>query len=294
MPGDAAIVAARAGKLVKIGRHNKMENKLLELKNEIAKLVEDGVCIAFSGGVDSSLILKIACEAGKNLNKQVYAVTFETKLHPVSDVTISKKVASEMGALHEIIQINEFENEKILTNPVDRCYQCKKSLFVNLIEFAKSHSLKYVMDGTNADDLNAYRPGVKALGELGVISPLAKLGISKAEVREFAKSLNISVASRPSAPCMATRLPYNTVINFELLENIEKGEEFIKSLGYRDVRLRVHNDIVRLEVNKEDLIKLISERETIIEYLKSLGFVYITLDMEGFRSGSMDIYVKNK
>lgn len=271
-----------------------MENKLLELKNEITKLVEDGVCIAFSGGVDSSLILKIACETGKNLNKQVYAVTFETKLHPVSDVTISKKVASEMGALHEIIQINEFENEKILTNPVDRCYQCKKSLFVNLIEFAKSHNLKYVVDGTNADDLNTYRPGVKALGELGVISPLAKLGISKAEVREFAKSLNISVASRPSAPCMATRLPYNTVINFELLENIEKGEEFIKSLGYRDVRLRVHNDIVRLEVNKEDLIKLMSEREIIIEYLKSLGFVYITLDMEGFRSGSMDIYVKNK
>lgn len=270
-----------------------MDNKLTELKNEIFTLVEGGVCIAFSGGVDSSLILKIACQAGKELNKQVYAVTFETKLHPVSDVTISKKVASEMGAIHEIIQINEFENEKILTNPVDRCYQCKKSLFVNLVDYAKTNNLKYVLDGTNADDLNAYRPGVKALGELGVISPLARLGITKSEVREFAKILNISVASRPSAPCMATRLPYNTTINFELLENIEKGEDFIKSLGFRDVRLRVHNDIVRIEVNKEDLNNLLSESDSVIEHLKNLGFVYITLDLEGFRSGSMDVYVKN-
>ena len=270
-----------------------MKNKLTALKNEITTLVEGGVCIAFSGGVDSSLILKLACEAGEKLNKEIYAVTFETKLHPVSDVAISKKVASEMGAIHEIIQINEFENEKILNNPVDRCYQCKKSLFINLIEFAKSHNLKYVLDGTNADDLNAYRPGVKALGELGVISPLAKLSIRKSEVREFAKSLNISVASRPSAPCMATRLPYNTAISFELLENIEKGEEFIKSLGFRDVRLRVHNDIVRIEVNKEDLGNLLSERYAVLGYLKKLGFVYITLDLEGFRSGSMDIYVKN-
>lgn len=269
-----------------------MENKLIALKNEISKLVEGGVCIAFSGGVDSSLILKLACEADEKLNKQIYAVTFETKLHPVSDVTISKKVASEMGAIHEIIQINEFENEKILTNPVDRCYQCKKSLFVNLVDFAKNHNLKYVLDGTNADDLNAYRPGVKALGELGVISPLAKLGITKSEVREFARSLNISVASRPSAPCMATRLPYNTAISFELLENIEKGEEFIKSLGFKDVRLRVHNDIVRIEVNKEDLDNILSKRDSVIEYLKNLGFIYITLDLEGFRSGSMDIYVK--
>lgn len=270
-----------------------MGKNFKELEKEIYELVADGVCIAFSGGVDSSLILKLACEAGKQLNKQIYAVTFETKLHPVSDVTISKKVAGEMGAIHEIIQINEFENEAILTNPVDRCYQCKKSLFTGLLEFARNHNLKYVLDGTNADDLKEYRPGVKALGELGVISPLAKLGITKSEVREFAKNLNISVASRPSAPCMATRLPYNTEINFELLENIEKGEEYIKSLGFNVVRLRVHNDIVRIEVNKEDMKKLLVEGDKIISYLKSLGFVYITLDMEGFRSGSMDVYVKN-
>lgn len=270
-----------------------MKNKLIKLENKILKLVEEGVCIAFSGGVDSSLILKLACEAGKHLNKQIYAATIETKLHPVSDLDISKKVASEMGALHEIIQINEFENENILRNPVDRCYHCKKMIFESLLKFAKNHNLKYILDGTNADDLKVYRPGIKALEELGIISPLAELGITKSEIRKFAENLNISVATRPSTPCMATRLPYNMGISFELLENIEKGEEYIKSLGFKDVRLRVHNDIARIEINEEDLVKLTSKRKKITEYLKQLGFVYITLDLEGFRSGSMDIYVNN-
>lgn len=266
-----------------------MENKYLLLKEEITNLVKDGLCIAFSGGVDSSLILKIACDAGKTLNKNVYAVTLETKLHPVSDVSVSKQVAQEMGAIHEIIQVNEFDNKEILNNPVNRCYLCKKSLFVNLFDFAKKHYLKYVLDGTNADDLKVYRPGIQALGELGVISPLAKLNITKEEVRKMAKDLNISVASRPSAPCMATRIPYNTEINFELLSNIEKAEEFIKNLGLLTVRVRVHKDIVRIEVIKEELSKLLEMGDRIVSYLKSLGFIYITLDLEGFRSGSMDI-----
>lgn len=270
-----------------------MKNKFTELENKISSLVEGGVCIAFSGGVDSSLVLKLACEAGKKLNKKIYAITFETKLHPVSDIAISKKVASEMGAVHEIIRINEFDNKKFINNPVDRCYQCKKLLFESLIKYAENHNLKHILDGTNADDLKTYRPGVKALKELGIVSPLAEAGTTKSEVREYAKSLNISVASRPSAPCMVTRLPYNTEISIELLENIEKGEEFIRSLGFEDVRLRVHKDIARIEVNKEHLDKLITEKYAVTEYLKILGFVYITLDLEGFRSGSMDVYVKN-
>ena len=268
-----------------------MNSKLDLLRKEISSLVEEGVCIAFSGGVDSSLILKIACEEGVQQNKDIHAVTFETELHPLSDVTVSKRVALEMGAVHKIIQINEFENEAILKNPIDRCYQCKKSLFINLFEFAKENNLKYVLDGTNGDDLNTYRPGVKALKELGVISPLAKLDISKEEVRAMAKELGISVASRPSAPCMATRLPYNTEISLELLGRIDKGEEYIRELGFSVVRLRLHNDILRIEVNKEDLPRLLDNSDKVINYLKELGFVYITLDLEGFRSGSMDIYL---
>jgi uncharacterized protein len=260
-----------------------------ELEKYLEKLVSEGVAVAFSGGVDSSLVLKLACEAGKKLNKDVYGVTFETKLHPVSDLTISKKVAKEMGAIHKIKQINEFENGAILKNPVDRCYQCKKLLFSQLKEYGKELGCTHILDGTNADDLNTYRPGVRALKELGIISPLAELGITKEEVRAMAKDLNISVSTRPSTPCMATRIPYNTPLDFQLLSNIEKAEGLIKDLGFEIVRVRVHGDIVRIEVPKEDLFRLMEVNDKIISFMKKLGFLYITLDLEGFRSGSMDI-----
>lgn len=268
-----------------------IEDKYLKIKEYIESLMEDGICIAFSGGVDSSLILKIVSQISKKQKGQVYAVTFETKLHPVSDVSISKKVAEEMGVKHEIIKINELQNKEILNNPIDRCYLCKKMLFTNLLQFAKEKGLKYVLDGTNADDLKTYRPGVKALKELEIISPLAKFNISKEEVRTIAEYLNISVANRPSTPCMATRLPYNTEIEFELLERIEKGEDYLRSLGFNIVRLRVHKDIARIEIEKKDFKKLLDNSEDIIKYLKDLGFIYITLDIEGFRSGSMDVNI---
>lgn len=269
----------------------KYMTKFDELKNEIRELIRSGACIAFSGGVDSSLILKIAADAGREFGLDVHAVTFETKLHPVSDVEVSRTVAKEMGAVHTIIKVDEFENKDLLKNPVNRCYICKKMLFTNLLDYAKENGLKYVIDGTNADDHMVYRPGIKALSELGVISPLARLGITKAEVREFAGSLGISVASRPSAPCMATRLPYGTEINFGLLKSIEEGEEFIKSLGFSIVRLRIHGETARIEVLSDDFMKLLEYRIEVISKLKELGFTYITLDIEGFRSGSMDINI---
>ena len=140
-----------------------------------------------------------------------------------------------MGAIHKIKQINEFENGAILKNPVDRCYQCKKLLFSQLKEYGKELGCTHILDGTNADDLNTYRPGVRALKELGIISPLAELGITKEEVRAMAKDLNISVSTRPSTPCMATRIPYNTPLDFQLLSNIEKAEGLIKDLGFEIV-----------------------------------------------------------
>lgn len=270
-----------------------MEEKYTELEQYITKLAEDGLCIAFSGGVDSSLLLKVSSDVAKKNGNKIYAVTFDTKLHPISDLMISKQLANEMGVDHKVIQLNEFDNQDIMKNPIDRCYLCKKFLFEKLLIFAKDNNLKYVLDGTNADDLKLYRPGIKALNELGILSPLLELGITKKEVREMANKLNISVAKRPSTPCMATRLPYGTEIKYELLKNIEKSEDFIKSLGFDVVRVRVHNNIVRIEVNKEDLIKLVENNEVIVKYLKSLGFIYITLDIEGFRSGSMDIHLDN-
>nr|WP_213818684.1 ATP-dependent sacrificial sulfur transferase LarE [Garciella nitratireducens] len=267
----------------------KMKNKLAQLEQYVERLVQEGICIAFSGGVDSSLILKVATQAGKKLKKEVYAITFESQLHPTSDLILSKKVAKEMGATHKIVKMNEFENKEILKNPVNRCYLCKKYLFSNLQKISKELGCNYVVDGTNADDVKVYRPGVQALKELGIISPLKDLGITKEEVRKMAEKLKISVSSRPAAPCMATRLPYNTEIDFDLLKKIERGEEFIKKLGFTVVRLRMHGDVIRIEVAKEDLKRLLEKSGEIIDYLKNLGFIYITVDLEGFRSGSMDI-----
>ncbi|MFI3116293.1 MAG: ATP-dependent sacrificial sulfur transferase LarE [Clostridia bacterium] len=263
-----------------------------KLREKIKSLLDSDLCVAFSGGVDSSVILKIACEEAKKLQKNVFAVTFETKLHPFSDIEVSKKVAFDTGAIHHIIKVNELENVDILNNPVDRCYKCKKYLFETLVDFAKEKGIKNVIEGTNFDDLSEYRPGIKALSELSIISPLAELEISKEMVRKYAHELGLSVSNRPSAPCLATRLPYNTKIDFELLEKIDLGETYLKELGFLVNRIRVHDDIARIEIKKEDFERFIAKNIEITKKLKEIGFVYITLDIEGFRSGSMDIYVK--
>ncbi|MFH5834747.1 ATP-dependent sacrificial sulfur transferase LarE [Proteiniclasticum sp. C24MP] len=264
-----------------------------QLRRSIAKKVEEGACVAFSGGVDSSLILKIAVEEAVKIGKKVHAVTFETKLHPVSDVTISERVAKEMGAVHTVMTVDEFQDEEIMKNPVNRCYLCKRLLFTTLREFAAKEGLIHIMDGTNADDHGTYRPGIKALEELSISSPLAEYGFTKEEVRELASELGISVSRRPSAPCLATRLPYGTQIDFSLLKRIEQGEEFIQSMGFGVMRLRVHGDIARIEIPTDEFTEFISKKEEISDGLKSLGFHYITLDLEGFRSGSMDLHLKN-
>ena len=262
------------------------------LKQFMAEKAKAPVCVAFSGGVDSSLILKLACDTAKKTGMPVYAVTFHTMLHPACDLEIAERVAKELGAIHKIIQVNEMELEAIRTNPVNRCYICKHHLFATLLDFAKEEGIPCVMDGTNESDLHVYRPGIQALRELGVVSPLAQCGLEKKDVKAFAADLGISVASRPSMPCMATRLPYGTSFDMEVLKRIEKGEDYLRSVFGGNVRLRLHGDIVRIEVDADKFEKAIAERETICRTLKEMGFLYITLDLEGFRSGSMDIVQK--
>jgi len=262
--------------------------KLKALQDFINTLADDGACIAFSGGVDSSLILKIAADTGK----KVHAVMFRTNLHPAGDEPEARKLAAEMGVDITVIEIDEFSNPDILKNPVDRCYLCKKMLFTELTEFAKNNAYKVIIDGTNADDHKEYRPGIKALEELGVVSPLAELGITKDEVREYAKELGIRVHNKPSSPCMATRFPYNTDITKEDLQKVESAEDYLKECGLKVCRLRVHSDIARIEVREEDFEKVIINRKSIAKEFKKIGFTYITLDIEGFRSGSMDVGLK--
>ena len=265
-----------------------MEKKRQHLLEMMEEYTKEDICIAFSGGIDSSLLLQLAKEAAGKHKTQVYAVTFDTVLHPRSDIKAAKCVAMEMDVSHVVISVNELENEEILNNPRNRCYLCKKSLFQQLQQFAESKNVQYVLDGTNADDLLQYRPGLQALSELGIVSPLALTGFTKTEVRKWAAQLGISVAERPSSPCLATRLPYGGRIEIPLLKKIEKGEGQLRELGFHNVRIRVHGDVTRIEVDKEAFLPLIEKQEEIIHTLKVLGFCYITLDLEGFRSGSMD------
>ena len=188
--------------------------------------------------------------------------------------------------------MDELEQEEIRFNPENRCYLCKRHLFMTLKDLAQEKGVRWILDGTNEDDMHVYRPGIHALRELGIISPLAELHITKEMVKEMAAEYNISVASRPSTPCMATRLPYNTKIDYEVLERIAHGEEYLKSVLGGNVRLRLHGQIARLEVDQSAFPSLLEMREEVVRRLKMLGFTYVTLDMEGFRSGSMDVGIE--
>ena len=268
-----------------------IEERLAQLEALMRQYTAGGenLCVAFSGGVDSSLILKAAVKAAEKDGSKVYAVTFDSRLHPSCDLEIARRVAAELGGIHKVIHVNELEQEAIRMNPVDRCYLCKKHLFMNLKQMAESLGAKTVMDGTNEDDHHVYRPGIRALTELGIVSPLAQMHITKAEVKAMAKAWDISVASRPSTPCMATRLPYNTPIDYDIMKQIETGEGCLRELLGGDVRLRLHGNIVRIEADKASFGKLLEHGDEIVKKLKELGFIYITMDLEGFRSGSMDI-----
>lgn len=261
-----------------------------KLEERLAELTCEDVILAFSGGVDSSLLLKILADGAADTGKKVYAVTFDTRLHPSCDLKIASDVAKELGGVHEVISVDELEQEEIRCNPVNRCYLCKRHLFSGLKEFAKERGIRHILDGTNEDDLHVYRPGIQALQELGIISPLAELHITKTQVKALAAGYGISVASRPSTPCMATRLPYNTEIDYEVLERIAAGEAYLREQIPGNVRLRLHGDIVRIEVDQEQMETLLEKKKQVTEFLKRLGFLYVTADLEGFRSGSMDIH----
>lgn len=269
-----------------------LQEKKRQLESAMAQYGKEDICLAFSGGVDSSLLLKAASDAARENGTKVYAVTFDSRLHPSCDLEIASRVAKELGGIHEVITVDELEQEEIRHNPVNRCYLCKRHLFQGLRDFAVQRGVRIILDGTNEDDLHVYRPGIQALKELEIISPLAELHMTKAEVKELAAEYGISVASRPSTPCMATRIPYDTDIDYGVLERIAQGEARLRAQIDGNVRLRLHGDIVRIEVDGNAFLRVLEIKDEIIRGLKELGFLYITLDLEGFRSGSMDIKIE--
>lgn len=270
------------------------EEKCSYLQKLMEKYTQENVVVAFSGGVDSSLLLKTACINAVKNGTKVFAVTMHTTLHTMNEIESSKETAGEVGAEHLIISVDELKEAGIENNPVERCYLCKKYLFQKMKDKAESLGVKIILDGTNEDDLHMFRPGLKALKELEIKSPLAESDFSKTDVRKLAEEYGLSVSKKPSTPCLVTRFPYGSRLSYEEMKKVEKGEDFLKNLGLYNVRLRVHNDIARIEVDKEDIVKIVVYKEAIISYLKELGYRYITLDLEGFRSGSMDYFLENK
>lgn len=267
---------------------------LQKLIHYFKDFLPEGICIAFSGGADSSLLLKCACmareEAAFSENPPaVLAVIAETRLHPHEDTVLAQHLAKSMGAECVVLSIDEFQDPEIMNNPVNRCYLCKRLIFSSIKKTALNQGCLHVFDGTNQNDTTEYRPGLAALEELGIRSPLKELGITKPQVRELSRQLQLKTSDKPSAPCLATRLPYGAGLDFDLLSRLHEGEVFLKNLGFYNVRLRFHEPLLRIEVDRKDFPMILTHQEPIVRHLKQMGFRYITLDLEGFRSGSMDI-----
>lgn len=269
------------------------ETKKRKLVEQVQMYAKEDIIVAFSGGVDSSLLLKIASDAVKKTGKHIYGIFLHTMLHPVGELESARKVAEELGAIFKVIRIDELEEAGIKENPVDRCYLCKKYIFQTILKEADRLEIHKVLEGTNEDDLHVYRPGIRAIRELGIISPLADAGFTKTEVRRLAEEYGISVSKKPSTPCLATRFPYGTRLSYEEMRKVEQGEAYLKSLGLYNVRVRVHEAIARIEVDQDEMPLIMKQKGEIIRHLKELGYVYITLDLEGFRSGSMDDGIMN-
>jgi TIGR00268 family protein len=268
------------------------QTKIENLKKKMTLYAEQDIVVAFSGGADSGLLLKMACEAAEKTGHIAYGIYLHTMLHPSGEAERAGKLADEMGASFKALKIDELYGADIEYNPKDRCYRCKRYLFECILKEAERLHAGVVMEGTNLDDTYVYRPGIRAVKELGIASPLMESGLTKEEVRRLAAEYGLSVSDKPAAPCLATRFPYGTRLSDEAMRRVEQAERFLKEQGFYNVRLRVHGDIARIEVDSHDLQKLVEKRIEIIRELKALGYTYVTMDLEGFRSGSMDVNIK--
>jgi len=249
------------------------------------------VLLAFSGGVDSSFLLAAAKQA---LGGNVLAVTAVSETYSEGELKEAKKTAKTLKAKHLVIKTCELQDKRFSSNPPERCYFCKSELFTQLNDIARKKGIKYVIDASNKDDLKDFRPGSKAKKELGVRSPLQEAGLTKDDIRKASRKIGLSTWNNPSAACLASRIPYGDEITKEKLKKIERAEEIIKKLlgahGRVPVRVRSHGDIARIELDKGEIKRILGNdiMKKISAKFKSLGFKYVTLDLEGFRSGSMN------
>ncbi|AOY75916.1 ATP-dependent sacrificial sulfur transferase LarE [Clostridium formicaceticum] len=263
----------------------------MTLHDKYKKLLEyikslESVVIAFSGGVDSTFLLQAAKEA---LGDQAMALTIKAPFHLQWEIEETKELTTQLGISHVIIEHKEIPDE-IQYNPSDRCYLCKKKVFQGILDFAKENNFLYVADGTNFDDTKDYRPGMKALKELNVVSPLLEVGFTKDEIRQMSKILSLPTWDKPAYACILTRIQYGQKIIEEDLRKVEKAEKYLIDLGFPVARVRLHDQLARIEVAPDRLKDLLEEKQMkkISVDFKAMGFQYVTVDLEGYRTGSQN------
>lgn len=265
------------------------EIKLNHLKDFLFSL--KAVCIAYSGGVDSTFLLKVA----KNvLNDNILAITATSPTYPEHELKEAIALAQEIGVRHLIISSNELDIPGFSENNPSRCYYCKNDLFQKLKEEAEKYGISNIADGSNCDDKKDFRPGRKAAEELGILSPLIVAGLTKKDIRYLSRQLDLPTWNKPSLACLSSRIPYYETITEEKLNRIEKAEAFLRELGFTQFRVRHHDGLARIELITEEMSLLISNelRSSIYNVLKKLGFNYVTVDLLGYRSGSLNEVVK--
>ncbi|GAB6138633.1 ATP-dependent sacrificial sulfur transferase LarE [Halanaerobaculum tunisiense] len=259
---------------------------LEEKHDKLQEIIEDlgRIVIGFSGGVDSTLLAKVSYDV---LGKDALAVTAEAPLYAQKEIDQARKMAQEIGIKHQVVSIDDELMGLVKDNPTDRCYHCKSKIFSQVKEFAGERP---VADGTNVDDLGDYRPGLRAIDELDVRSPLKEAGLGKEEIRQLSKKLDLSSWDDPSLTCLATRFPYGEEITEDKLELLEEAEVYLDQLGFEQFRVRYHGDLARIEVGPEERLKLfdLGKMDQINEKLQSLGFNYVTMDLGGYQTGNMN------
>lgn len=262
-----------------------IESKLAHLKDYLQSL--GSVAVAYSGGVDSTFLLKVAHEV---LGDRVVAVTARSASFPQREYREAQNFAAQNGIRHVSLESEELEVEGFAANPLNRCYLCKKELFVKIKELAARNQLEFVAEGSNLDDNGDYRPGLQAVAELGVVSPLREAGLTKAEIRELSRQMDLPTWDKPSFACLASRFPYGETITREKLAMVDRAEQFLLDRGFKQVRVRHHGTIARIEVLPEDFARLVETELSQQLYLafQQIGFQYVALDLRGYRTGSMN------
>lgn len=264
-----------------------LQDKYFKLKSILAGM--KSALVGFSGGADSTLLLKVAHDV---LGDLAVAVTAESPTLPKSELEEARQVARVIGARHVSVWVDELKSPEFVLNPPERCYHCKKIRFSVFKELQVEHGLDWFADGTNIEDEGDWRPGIKAAIELGIRSPLKEAGFMKQDIRELSRFLGLPTWDKPSMACLASRVPYGETITEDKMRQVAEAEDYLRGLGYSQLRIRHHGSVARIEVSKKDIERLVKQSDDIVDRLKAIGFNFVSLDLSGFRSGSMNTFLK--